>query len=129
MSPPPYRTPRCHGAQGLSSLRHTAHSHWLSRLHTVVYTRFSEHVCYATQHIQCVCMLPSPFAPLLPPLFLRPVSPFLPFKQVHQYHLSRFHVYALIYDICFSDLLLSVGKALGLSLSERAQLPSFFIAE
>ena len=28
-------------------------------------------------------------------------------KQVHQYHLSRFHIYALVYDICFSlsDLL------------------------
>ena len=30
------------------------------------------------------------------------VSLFLPFKYIHQYHFSRFHVYALIYDICTS---------------------------
>ena len=29
------------------------------------------------------------------------VSQFLPCKLVHLYHFSRFHVYALIYDICF----------------------------
>lgn len=28
-------------------------------------------------------------------------SSFLPCKQVYQYHFSRFHRYALIYDICF----------------------------
>ena len=30
------------------------------------------------------------------------VSPLLPHKQVHQYHLSRVHIYALIDDIYFS---------------------------
>ena len=44
---------------------------------------------------------------------LRPptsASLFLPCKPVHLYHLSRFHIYALIYYICFSlsDLLHSV---------------------
>ena len=29
-------------------------------------------------------------------------SLFLPCKQIHQYHFARFHVCALIYDICFS---------------------------
>ena len=29
-------------------------------------------------------------------------------SEVHQYHLSRCHIYALLYDICFSDLLHSV---------------------
>ena len=35
---------------------------------------------------------------------------FLSYKQVHQYHFSKFHIYVLIYDICFSlsDLLHSV---------------------
>ena len=35
---------------------------------------------------------------------------FLPCKLVHLYHFSRFHIYALIYDICFSlsDLLTSL---------------------
>ena len=43
-------------------------------------------------------------------LFSTSVSLFLPCKLVHLYHFSRFHIYALIYDICFSfsDLLHSV---------------------
>ena len=51
----------------------------------------------------------------LPPLvsiclFSTSVSLFLPCKPVHLYHFSRFHIYALTYDICFSlsDLLHSV---------------------
>ena len=43
--------------------------------------------------------------PLLSPLCLQgcltPVSLFLPCKQVHPCHFSRFHTYALIYDTCF----------------------------
>ena len=35
-------------------------------------------------------------------LFSMSVSPLLLCKYVHQYHLFRFHIYALIYDICFS---------------------------
>ena len=35
-------------------------------------------------------------------LFSISTSPFLPYKQVHLYHFSRFHIYALIYNICFS---------------------------
>ena len=48
-----------------------------------------------------------------------PVSLFLPWKLVHLYHFSRFHIYALIYDICFSlsDLLHSVWPSLGPSTS------------
>ena len=40
-------------------------------------------------------------------LFSTSVSQFLPCKRVHLYHFSRFHMYALICDICFSlsDLL------------------------
>ena len=30
------------------------------------------------------------------------VSQFLPCRWVHQYHFSVFHIYALVYDICFS---------------------------
>ena len=39
-------------------------------------------------------------------------SPFLPCKQVHQYHLSRFYAHALTYNICFSpfDLLSIIGS-------------------
>ena len=43
-------------------------------------------------------------------LFSTCVSQFLSCKSVHLYHFPRFHIYALIYDICFSlsDLLHSV---------------------
>ena len=43
-------------------------------------------------------------------LFSTSVSQFLPCKLVHLYHFSRFHIYALIYNISFSlsDLLHSV---------------------
>ena len=30
------------------------------------------------------------------------VSSFLPCRQVHHYHFSRFHIYVLVYIICFS---------------------------
>ena len=47
------------------------------------------------------------------------VSQFLPCKPVHRYHFSRFHIYALIYNICFplSDLLHSVWQSLDSSTS------------
>ena len=59
------------------------------------------------------------FSQIIPPfpsptesrsLFFMPVFPLLPWMEDHQYHLSRFRVYALIYDICLSlsDLLSSV---------------------
>ena len=48
-------------------------------------------------------------------LFFMSVSPLLPRTQDCWYHLLRFHMYALIYDICLSlsDLLHSVSQALG----------------
>ena len=52
-------------------------------------------------------------------LFSTSVSLFLPCKPIHLYHFSRFHIYALIYDICFSlfDLLHSIWQSLGPSTS------------
>ena len=43
------------------------------------------------------------------------VSLFLLCRQVQLYHFSRFHIYALIYDICFplSDLLNLVWQSIG----------------
>ena len=61
-------------------------------------------------------------------LFSAFVSLFLPCKPVHLYHFSRFHIYALIYDICFSlsDLLHSVWPSLGPSTSlQMTQFRSF----
>ena len=58
-------------------------------------------------------------------VFSTSVSLFLPCKKVHLYHFSRFHMYALIYHICFSlsDLLHSVWQSLDLSMS--LQRPNF----
>ena len=63
---------------------------------------------------------PSHFPPLVSiHLFSTSLSLFLPCEPIHLYHFSRFHIYALIYDICFSpsDLLHSVWQSLGLSVS------------
>ena len=54
---------------------------------------------------------PRRFPPLVSiHLFSASVSQFLHCKLLHLYHFSRFHIYALIYDICFSlsDLFHSV---------------------
>ena len=65
-----------------------------------------------------------PTHPRFPPLvFLRlfstSVSLFMPCKLVRLHHFSRFHIYALIYDICFSlsNLLHSVWHSLSPSMS------------
>ena len=72
---------------------------------------------------------PSHFPPLVSIcLFSTSVSLFLPCKLVHLYHFSRFHIYALIYDICFSlsDILHSVWQSLGPSMSlQMTQFDSF----
>ena len=53
---------------------------------------------------------PFPFPIESKSLFFMCVSPLLPCKSFHQYHLSRFHVYVFIYNICLSlsDLLHSM---------------------
>ena len=77
---------------------------------------------------------PTPHLPcLFPPLvsihlFSTSVSQFLPWKPVHLYNFSRFHIYVLIYDICFSlsDLLHSVWQPLHPSTSlQMTQFRSF----
>ena len=54
-------------------------------------------------------------------LFSTSVSQFLPCKPVYLYHFSRFHMYVLIYGICFSlsDLLHSVWQFLDPSTSQQ----------
>ena len=72
---------------------------------------------------------PRRFPPLVSiRLFFTSVSQFLPCKQVHLYQFSRFHIYALIYGICFSlsDLLHSVRWSLDTSTSlQMTQFRSF----
>ena len=78
--------------------------------------------------------IPAPRTPpCFPPLvsiclFSTSVSLFLPCKPVPLYHFSRFHIYVLIYDICFSlsDLLHSVLQSLGPSTSlQMTQFQTF----
>ena len=64
---------------------------------------------YFTYNSVYVPVLLSPFSPPSPPpahvhksvLYVY-VTPLLPHKWVHQYNLSKFHIDAFIYDICFS---------------------------
>ena len=61
-------------------------------------------------------------------LFSTSVPLFLPCRLVHLYHFSRFHIYVLIKDICFSlsDLHHSVWQSLGPSTSlQMTQFRSF----
>ena len=62
-------------------------------------------------------VLPSPCPSVFTSPFSMSVSLYLPYKQVHQYHFSRFHIYVSIFNICFSDLLHSVWQSLGSSTS------------
>ena len=70
---------------------------------------------YFTYGNVCVSVLLTQFAPSFPfpamsvslffmsvSLFFMSLSLFLPCKQAHQYHFSRFHIYALIHNICYS---------------------------
>ena len=80
--------------------------------------------------IHPITTTPTPrFTPLVSiRFFSTSVSLFLPCKLVHLYHFSRFHIYALIYDTCFSlsDLLHSVWQSLDPSTSlQMTQFRSF----
>ena len=81
----------CHRAR-VDSLCHTAHSHWLSILiWSCIWLNATLSICSTLSFSAMSTSLLSMFASLL-----------LSFKQLHQYHFSRFHIYVLIYDICFS---------------------------
>ena len=63
---------------------------------------------------QCICFRVTQFIPPSPSS-AAPTSPvstsaslFLTCKQVHQYYFSRFHTYALTYNVCFPHLLHTV---------------------
>ena len=99
--PPPSSQPtRLSQSTELSSLCYTAGSHQLSILHIV--SLFMSNLIS-----QFIPHSPSPVSthPFSTSTFL-----FLPCKQLYLYHFSRFHIYALIYNICLSlsDLLHSV---------------------
>jgi len=79
-----------HRALDLNSLLHTANSHWLS-------------ICiYGNVYVSVLLFQFAPPFPFPTSLFSISASLFLSCRQVHQYRLSRFHIYALIYDACFA---------------------------
>ena len=114
---------------------------WISEFYLIyfLYHRFLLLICFI--HISVYMSIPiSQFIPPSPPT-TPPLSPlgvhtfvlyifvsFLPCKQVHLYHFSRFHIYVLIYDICFSlsDLFHSVWQSLDPSMTlQMTQFRSF----
>ena len=94
---------------------------------------FYPHQCIHVNPNRSIHHTTIPTQPGSPPLvsihlFATSVSQFLPWKPVHLYHFSRYHIYALIYDICFSlsDLFHSVWQSLDPSTSlQMTQLHSF----
>ena len=73
---------------------------------------------YPMSACPCICICTSTSASL-----------FLPWNEAHLYNCSRFHIHALIYDICFSlsDLFHSIWQTLGPFLSlQMTQFRSFF---
>ena len=86
-SPTPSHPSRLSQSTGLSSLHHTANSHWLSVLYRVMYM------------FQC-CSLTSSHPPL--PLLCPQVFLWVSTAALQKTHHSRFHLYVLMYDICFS---------------------------
>ena len=99
----------------------------------MLYSRFSSVIYFihisVYMSIPISQFIPPPFPPLVSiRLFSMSVSLFLSCKPVHLYRFSRFHIYMLIYDICFSlsDLLHSVWQSLGPSTSlQMTQFHSF----
>ena len=86
---------------------YTAGSYQSSILYKSVYTCQSQSPNSAHHHPHPTAVFP-PLVSIC--LFSTSVSQLLPCKPAHLYHFSRFHIHALIYDICFSlsDLLHSV---------------------
>ena len=76
----------------------------------VLFSRFLLVICflYSSVYVNSnILFHTTPLRPTSPPpvsthLSCMSVSLFLLCKQVHLYHFSRFHIYALIYSICFS---------------------------
>ena len=109
---------------------------WLSYRYTCIpfFFGFRSHLghCSATQQVfisylfYAYFMYHSQSPNSSDPSFPLLVSLFLSCKQVHLYHFSGFHVYALIYDFFFSFLLHFVWQSLGPSMSlQMIQFHSF----
>ena len=98
---PPHPIPQGHpSAPALSTLPHASNLDWRSISHMMVYM----FQCYSLKSSR-PCLLPQS-----PKVFFTSVSLLLSRIQSYHYHLSKFHIYALVYciGISLSDLLHSV---------------------
>ena len=94
---------------------HTTHSHYLSHLlyshttslHWLCFAYFTYGNVYISELLSQF-VPPSPSPTVSTSLFSMTTSPLLPCKEVYQYHLSRFHLYALIWYLFFSFWLTSL---------------------
>ena len=100
LPPPSLSHPSGLRAPVLGSLLQTSNSHWLSVLHGNV------HASVLFPQIPPS----SPFPTVFESLFFISVSLLLPCMYDRQYYLFRFHIHALMHNICLSlsDLLQSV---------------------
>ena len=107
----PFKSPQ---STQQSSLCYTAGSHQLSISYILVY------ICQS----QSLNSSHTLFPPLVSiHLFSTSVSVFLPCKQVHLYHFSRFHVYMLIYNIFVflfltTSLFMTVSRSIHVSTND-----------
>ena len=77
---------------------------WPSDEHTHTHTYTHVHFIYGNVYVSMLLsqvMPPSPSCTVTIHLVFMSVSPLLPCKQDHQYHLSRFYRYALICEFVF----------------------------
>ena len=98
---PPHPTPLgCTRAPALGALLHALNLLWLSNLDVIIYM----FQCYSLKSSH-LCLLPQ-----VQNLFFTSVSLLLSHIQSYHYHLSKFHIYVLIYcvGVFLSDLLHSV---------------------
>ena len=77
---------------------------WPSGEHIHTHTYTHVHFIYGNVYVWMLLsqvMPPSPSCPVTIHLFIMSVSPLLPCKQDHRYHLSRFYIYVLICEFVF----------------------------
>ena len=98
--------------------------------------QFYTHQCIHVKPNRPIQHTTTPTPPWFPPLvsihlFSTSVSQLLPCKPAHLYHFSRFHIHALIYDICFSlsvtSLCMTVSRSVHVSTNDSISF--LFMAE
>ena len=109
---PPYPIPQGHpSTPALNTLSHASNLDWWSVSHMIIYM------------FQCYSQInpPSPSPTESKRLFYTPVSLLLSFIQGYHYHLSKFHIYALVYCIGGDSLVAQMVKHLPIIQETRVQ--------